>query len=165
MSVLPRRARFGMRRGSASHEVRSTDLHPRRSATPACLLLHQCRNELKEVAGVGSAPTSSDFQPAAHLSEPSSVLIEEMERVPRRGDAPRSSGYQPGALLLSYRGCFWKNGGAPENCRSCGHAKCAPRRNECASAQALHSGRLCRAQRFSGPFSRLCRTWSFLKNR
>ncbi len=29
----------------------------------------------KKVAGVGSAPTSADFQPAAHLSEPSSVWI------------------------------------------------------------------------------------------
>jgi len=54
----------------------------------------------KKVAGVGSAPTSADFQPAAHLSEPSSVW----KVVPRRGDAPRSFGYQPNALLLSYGG-------------------------------------------------------------
>lgn len=63
------------------------------------LLLHQCRNEM--AAGVGSAPTSADLQSAAHLSEPSSVLL---KMVPRRGDAPRSAGYRPAALLLSYRG-------------------------------------------------------------
>ena len=38
------------------------------------LLLHQCRNEM--VAGVGIAPTSAGLQPAAHLSEPSSVRVE-----------------------------------------------------------------------------------------
>jgi hypothetical protein len=54
----------------------------------------------KMVAGVGSAPTSADFQPAAHLSEPSSVW----KVVPRRGDAPRSPAYRAGALLLSYGG-------------------------------------------------------------
>ena len=63
------------------------------------LLLHQCRDEM--VAGVGSTPTSADFQPAAHLSEPSS---EKIEVVPRRGDAPRSPAYRAGALLLSYGG-------------------------------------------------------------
>lgn len=62
------------------------------------LLLHQCRDEV--VAGVGSAPTSADFQPAAHLSEPSSVW----KMVPRRGVAPRSPAYRAGALLLSYGG-------------------------------------------------------------
>ncbi len=62
-------------------------------------LLHQCRNEM--VAGVGSAPTSADFQPAAHLSEPSSDIY---KMVPRRGDAPRSLAYRASALLLSYRG-------------------------------------------------------------
>lgn len=71
------------------------------------LLLHQCRDEV--VAGVGSAPTSADFQPAAHLSEPSSVW----RLVPRRGVAPRSPAYRAGALLLSYGGM--KSGGAPEN--------------------------------------------------
>lgn len=38
------------------------------------LLLHQCRIEL--AAGVGIAPTSAGLQPAAHLSEPSSVRVE-----------------------------------------------------------------------------------------
>lgn len=38
-------------------------------------------NTAKLVAGVGSAPTSADFQPAAHLSEPSSVYIEWSFRV------------------------------------------------------------------------------------
>ena len=98
-----------------------------------CLLLHQCRNEM--AAGVGSAPTSADLQSAAHLSEPSSVFL---KMVPRRGDAPRSAGYRPAALLLSYRGM--------KNWRS---------------TRESHSGRLYGAQRFSGPFPRLCRTCSF----
>lgn len=57
-------------------------------------------NAAKLVAGVGIAPTSADFQPAAHLSEPSSVW----NLVPRRGVAPRSPAYRAGALLLSYGG-------------------------------------------------------------
>lgn len=108
-------------------------------AAPTCrvwktrmFLLHQCRNEM--VAGVGSAPTSADFRSAAHLSEPSSDKI---EMVPQRGDAPRSLAYRASALLLSYRG-MKRNGGAPEN----------------RTLDAFG------AQRFSGPFPRLCRTCS-----
>ncbi len=59
MSVLPRRALFGRQK---------------------CLLLHQCRNEM--VAGVGSAPTSADFRSAAHLSEPSSVMVGQASCLP-----------------------------------------------------------------------------------
>ena len=83
----------------ASNLVRHVGVAPTYSVwKTGMLLLHQCRDEV--VAGVVSAPTSADFQPAAHLSEPSSVW----RMVPRRGVAPRSPAYRAGALLLSYGG-------------------------------------------------------------
>ena len=61
------------------------------------------------VAGVGSAPTSADFQPAAHLSEPSSVLKWSLGVVTFHG-LRLSTGCSAVELLRVH-----ENGGAPEN--------------------------------------------------
>jgi hypothetical protein len=123
-------------------------------------------NDAKRVAGVGIAPTSADLQPAAHLSEPSS---DENEMVPPRGDAPRSAGYRPAALLLSYGGEVMRTLSAACEKLAEHQRIAAPAAmpnalrdwSDALSRKPLHSGRLCGAQRFSGPFPRLCRTCSF----
>ena len=107
--------------------------------------MHRRRSANTDMLAVTSMPRNWSLEwvtrPPLRIFNPPLIYLSHpaLDRlVPLRGDAPRSAGYRPAALLLSYRGMKMK----------------------WRSTRESHSGRLCGAQRFSGPFPRLCRTCS-----